>query len=140
MSNESGNEIKNGNVTKNSVNWSHDRLLSECFMWANGMFPQTRMLLFHPVNETKPHPEETQQHFLMRLNQNKAIGVVPGVPDLVLMMGPGYGFDVKVGNDRVSEAQLAWAAAIRARGGDFYEIRTLQQFKEVFTELMRKLL
>ena len=62
---------------------SESRIQSQCFTWFWNKYPQYRGLLFHIPNGGKRTKVEAA-----RL---KAMGVVPGVPDLFLAIA-GYGY------------------------------------------------
>ncbi len=115
---------------------SHDRLQSECWQYLWNMYPQTRKLCWHTPNEQRPYPGETKKEYIIRLSQAKAIGVVKGVVDLVFYWkGVLHIFDIKIGNDSLSEDQKLFIKAVVAQGGVFYEIRTLEQFIKIIITL-----
>jgi len=69
--------------------------------------------------------------------RRKATGMIKGVLDLLFYYhGTLYAFDVKVGKDKLSNAQLAWIAKIEVQGGKCYEIRSLEQFQEIIIEII----
>lgn len=146
---------------------SHDALLSQCFQYTWNKYPQTRRLCFHVMNESRPIPSQLLTSLLtqfckfigvfaapekirsfcsrqlfdkehqIRMAQNKAIGIVPGVFDLLLYWrGAMYGFDVKIDRDRLSENQIAFAGAVERNGGKCYEIRSFEQFCSIFDKIM----
>jgi hypothetical protein len=124
---------------ENNKNLSHDRLLSECFMWLWNTHPETRYTAFHVTNELKPQKNEAKKQYVIRLSQAKAIGVVAGVTDLIWYWGGKlYVFDVKVGGDKLSDAQKTFISAIEAQGGVGYEIRSFEQFKAVVEAVFLK--
>lgn len=155
------NELKS-NAKGNKI-LSHDALLSQCFQYTWNKYPQTRRLCFHVMNESKPIPSNLLIQLLMqfckfighfvtaqtitafanrqlfdkehqiRMAQNKAIGIVPGVFDLLFYWkGAMYGFDIKIGADRLSDSQKEFMAAVMHHKGECYEIRSFEQFKEIF--------
>lgn len=116
---------------------THDRVQQNCFQYLWNTYPQTRRTFWHTSNELAPYPKEKESDFKKRIFYRKAIGVLPGVTDLVwYWKGCLYVFDVKVGNDVISESQHLFVDAIEAQGGKFYEINNLEQFKNVVDKLV----
>lgn len=112
--------------------YQHDRLLQEMFMHVHNTYRQCRGLYFHVHNECKPYPRETKKAFMIRLNKLKAIGTVPGTMDhLFYWAGKLYGFDAKMGKDKLSGEQLQFLENLRLQGGDGWEVRDLSSFKEL---------
>ena len=105
---------------------SHDRLQQECVTWFRNTYPQWKLLLFHVPNAIQKYPKETQAHFVQRLSYLKAIGVTKGVYDLIFyFQNEMHIFDIKVGSDKLSKDQDAFAIAIRMQGGYDFEINNL---------------
>lgn len=116
---------------------SHDALVAKCWQYTWNKHAKTRKLCFHVTNECKPYPGETRTSHLARLNHQKAIGVVPGVMDLLFFWkGRLYAFDIKIDHDTLSPDQHAFIAAIRSQGGEGYEIRSFEQFCSIFDTIM----
>lgn len=146
---------------------SHDALLSMCFQYTWNKYPQTRRLCFHVMNESRPIPANLFQQLLVsflkfighyvspatissfisrqlfdkehqiRMAQNKAIGVVPGVFDLLFYWRSKlYAFDIKIGADKFSDAQMEFSGAVQRNKGEAHEIRTFDQFCSIFDNIM----
>ena len=66
----------------------------------------------------------------------KAMGVIPGVPDLIVSW-PGCvaAIELKAGAGRASEAQQAMQARMAAIGWQVFECRSLDQFKLILRNL-----
>lgn len=128
----------------------HDQLQSKCFQWFWNYYPSLRQLLWHTPNEvpqdrflldTVSKYDEglasklaviTKKRLTAFLSRRKAIGVVKGVPDLTLYYnGMLHGFDIKVGNDRLSKEQISFGEQIKKQGGTFTEIRTFEEFQKI---------
>lgn len=78
----------------------------------------------------------TQKEHIIILSQRKAIGVLPGVTDLILYWkGVLYMFDIKVGKDSLSKEQLSFIAANIEQGGQFFEINSLEEGKRIIDEI-----
>lgn len=147
---------------------SHDALLSKCFQYTWNKYPKTRRLCFHVMNESKPVAPDLLQRILVqfckfigsyaapsvisafitrqlfdkehqiRMAQNKAIGIVPGVFDLLLYYrNKLYAFDVKIGHDKLSEYQKEFGQQLINNGGEWLEIRSFEQFCAIFDEIMK---
>lgn len=77
------------------------------------------------------------QH-MIELSRLKAIGVVAGVLDLIwFWQGKLYCFDVKVGNDRLSDAQKTFIQVIEQNFGKCYVIRNFNEFKIIVDEILK---
>ena len=134
---------------------SEDKLQSECFQWAWNTFPDTRRLLFHVPNERDTGipswiKKLLKEHFPLALDflirksnpkiqgmRNKAIGVVSGVFDLVLLWREkAYVFELKVEKNGLSENQLIWKLKVEQQGIPTYIIKNFEDFKYHFTEIV----
>lgn len=116
---------------------THNKLQQECFLWAWGTYPKLRKLFWHTPNDLPKRPGESQRAFLIRLNQRKAIGVVPGILDIVFYFRCRlYVFDFKVGNDSLSTDQQMFISQVIEHGGEAYEIRDAETFKHVFRKIV----
>jgi hypothetical protein len=131
---------------------THDRLQYEAFTWAHNTFPVIRGRLFAVLNELKPFPGESRQHHVRRISQAKAIGLQSGVLDL-LFLAPGreqddrgawyihpttYGFDAKIGSDKIHDKQLDFVQILQQDGGNGYSFYSLQEFQSIFITIIRK--
>jgi hypothetical protein len=68
---------------------------------------------------------------MAKMSQLKALGVVKGVTDLVFFWsGRLFGMDIKIGRDKFSKEQNEFVSKLRENGGNGFEIRSLEQFKE----------
>lgn len=106
----------------------HDKLQAQCFQWIWNEKPELRYLCFTTRNNLTSQLEGKEAQ--IRMSQMKAIGLVKGTTDLVFFYaGRLYGFDMKVGADKLSKEQLAFGAALVSQGGAFCEIRSLEQFQ-----------
>lgn len=104
------------------------RLQAECFAWCWNSHPETRRLLFHVENE--------------RTNGNKidgarrkAMGLIAGVSDLILLMPRGiyHGLmiEMKTLEGRQREEQRLWQTLVEKQGYMYCLCRSLAQFKEI---------
>lgn len=144
----------------------HDQLQAQCFQWAHNTFPAVRGYMFAVMNEVHPKPNETPLQFKIRVTQLKAIGLRKGVLDWLCVLPPRnemyqtlrqnwdgepytitvgdivpaatYGFDIKIGPDKFSKEQSEFVEKLRKCGGDGWEIRSLDQFKGIFTALVTR--
>lgn len=130
---------------------THDQLQAKAFQWAHNTFPIIRGQLFAVQNEVPPHPGESKANHLKRISHYKSIGLMAGALDLMLLCPAAegwagieltppapYGFDAKVGKDRLSDKQLRFIENLRACGGDGWEFRTEQEFQRIFISIIRK--
>lgn len=128
---------------------THDRLQSDAFLWAHNTFPQIRGRLFAVLNEIKPFPGESKSSHLRRISQAKAIGLQSGALDLFFMApayDPGagvipatnYGFDAKIGRDKIHDKQINFVEILQVDGGNGYAFYSLDEFKSIFIPIIRK--
>ena len=119
------------------MNYTHDRLLQEMYTWIHNNQPHLRGLYFHVPNECKPYPGESKHSHVVRLSKLKAIGTLPGVLDhLLILKGKLYGFDAKVGSDKLGPDQVAFIERLRINGGDGFEIRDMEQFRGIINSII----
>jgi hypothetical protein len=124
----------------------HDKLQADAYQWAHNTFPQIRGHLFAVLNEIHPHPKESREAFMVRVMQCKAIGLRKGILDLHIDVPPTdynshgapYEFDAKIKPDKFSKEQEERAALLRKCGGNGHEFSTLEQFKSIFIDIIRK--
>lgn len=115
----------------------HDRLQSECFLWLWNEHPELRYLCFTTRNNLTSQLDERDAR--IRMSQMKALGMVRGTTDLVFYYGGRlYGFDIKVGEDRLRREQNEFLEAIGMQGGDGCEIRSLGQFQSQIDSILKK--
>jgi hypothetical protein len=118
---------------------SHNQLQQKCWQHLWNTYPESRYLCWHTKNEDIPHKGETKQSYIVRRSQDKAIGLLPGVWDLVFYWKTClYIFDVKVGKDKLSENQIRFRDNVISQGGQAHEINELDQFiiitKQIFND------
>lgn len=122
----------------NQDNFSHNRLQQECFNYLWNTYPILRRKFWHTPNESPRLPNESITDHRMRIAKSKAIGVLPGVLDLVLYFrGILYIFDVKLPGDSIKPAQRSFIDAIISEQGQFFEINNLADFKAYIDEIMK---
>ena len=106
----------------------HAKLQISCFTWIFNNYPKLRYLCFTTTNNLTSQLPPAQAR--IRMAQMKGMGMVKGTTDLVFYYaGRLWGFDMKVGNDKLSKEQKEFISAITAQGGGGMEIRSLEQFK-----------
>ena len=68
----------------------------------------------------------------------KAIGVVAGIPDLVLVLenGQSYFFEMKGDTTPLSKGQIRLHKAWRSKGIEIFVCRTLEEFQEKFKQVI----
>lgn len=116
--------------------YSHDRLVSECFLFTWNNYEDTQRLVFHPNNETRPFKNESKEAYMKRLSLNFAIGVVKGVVDLIFYWkGRLHVFDIKINTDKLSEEQTDFMQKVIFNGGTAHTIIGIEQFKKIFITL-----
>lgn len=106
-------------------------LQSECFKWAWNNFPETRKMLFHIPNGG--------QRSLREASKFKAMGVIPGVPDMCFItFGQVYFFEFKSGKGQLSKEQLEWHHKAKCQNIEVFIINNFDVFKNIFEKLCKK--
>jgi hypothetical protein len=105
-------------------------------MWIWNEKPELRYLCFTTRNNLTMQEGDLQSK--IKMGQMKAMGTVKGTTDLIFYFaGRLYGFDMKVGKDKLSKEQLEFLAKLRSNGGGGCEIRSLDQFKEEIESILK---
>jgi hypothetical protein len=114
----------NGKVYTNE-----DCLQADCWQWLWKEHPETRRCCWHVPNGKKRSKVEAAQL--------KAMGVLAGVHDIhFYWQSQYYIMELKVLGNQLTEPQELYRDAMLAQGAIFYEIRTLEKFKEVITTIL----
>ena len=112
---------------------SHNQLQSACHLWLWNTFPSLRYLSHANINNLTTETPDAR----IQMAKLKAIGLVRGVLDYELYYrGVLYCFDFKVGYDKLSLEQLEFIDQIEKQGGKCYEIRSVEEFKKIITEIV----
>ena len=115
---------------------THNQLQQKCWQLLWNEFPQSRYCAWHTKNEDIPHKGETKKDYIIRRSQDKAIGLLAGVWDIVFYWkGVLYIFDIKVGKDKLSEKQLRFEDCIIQQGGKSYEVNDREGFHQVLKQI-----
>lgn len=101
---------------------SEDQLQAQIFQWHWNSMPQERGLLFHVNNKARNKIEG---------NRFKAMGVIPGVSDLIYLKPGGRPIfvELKIETGSQSDKQKEWETSVKAAGYDYRICRDLQTFK-----------
>ena len=119
------------------IQLSHNQLQQKCWQYLWNTFPATRFTAWHTKNEDIPHKGETKKSYVIRRSQDKAVGLLPGVWDLVWYnKGVLYLFDIKVGKDKLSENQIRFRTMIESNGGKAFVIPDLETFISAINSIL----
>lgn len=114
-----------------SLLWDHDRLQQECFLWSWNERLETRRCLFAVPNGGKRSKAEA--------NRLKGTGVIRGASDLCFYWRGRFTiFEIKVGRDYLKPDQIKFRDVMVANGAVFYEIRSVEQFKVIFDQIIQR--
>ncbi|TXI13257.1 MAG: hypothetical protein E6Q68_01720 [Polynucleobacter sp.] len=98
------------------------QLQAECVQWFWNTYPTWRRMLVHVDNNSSNRIEG---------NKKKALGVVSGPSDLILISVRAVFFvELKVGSNTQSPEQKDFQAKVEARGHKYIILRTFQEFKD----------
>lgn len=104
---------------------TEDKLQSKCFQWHWNTFPKERGRLFH-VNQKARNAIEG--------NRMKAMGVVPGVSDLIYLTPQGPVFiEMKTEVGTQSPAQKEFQAIVTGLGFAYHICRNFYEFHQIIT-------
>lgn len=123
-------------MTIQSNSLSEEQLQAQCYQWFHNQFPALRGLLFHIPNGGSRTEREGAKF--------KAIGVVSGIPDLMLavpatdgsqmsMMRRIHGLfiEMKADKGKLSEAQIKSHKRLSNAGYDVVVCNSFDAFKEL---------
>lgn len=116
------------------------RIQSACVVWLNNEHPETRGLYFCIPNENTQSVYESRRQQLVSGSKRKAMGVVSGVSDTMLLM-PRKGYhglciEFKAADGRQSDSQEQWQFLVEAQGYKYVVCRSLEQFKEIINKYL----
>lgn len=106
---------------------SEDQLQANCFFWFNNTYPHLRGYLFHPANGGKRSKREA--------NKMKAMGVLPGIPDLIFIY-PLTGIELKFGKGTTSDSQKAIHNLWISLGIPIHIVRSEDEFQILIKKLI----
>ncbi|MFM6975702.1 MAG: hypothetical protein ACKOW2_02485 [Sphingobacteriaceae bacterium] len=113
---------------------THNQLQSKCFLWVWNEYPYLRGLLFSVTNNLTTSLKGRAG--AARMAEMKSLGVVKGTTDFIFYFkGRMYAWDIKVGHDKLRPEQIAFINKVKEQGGDGGEIRSFEEFKEMFRKI-----
>lgn len=106
---------------------------ADCVLWLWNTYPETRGLYFCVNNENSRSKYESLKQQLRSGAQRKALGIVPGVSDTILMI-PRKGYhalciEFKTPTGRQSDVQKEWQEKVESQGYRYVVIRSLEDFQ-----------
>jgi hypothetical protein len=113
-------------LTLNIFIMTEEQLHTECYRWFWNEYPNQRGLLFHVDNNSYNSVIGARK---------KALGVVSGVSDLILVLPRRVVFiELKVPGGKQSDAQVEFERNVGNRGHEYYLVYSLIEFKQIITE------
>jgi hypothetical protein len=114
-------------------NQSEEQLQAQCYQWFHNSFPALRGLLFHIPNGGNRSMREGSKF--------KAIGVVPGIPDMLLCVpisnpesvnGKCHGLfiEMKAEKGKLSENQIKIHSKLEIAGYEVFVVNDFDVFKQ----------
>lgn len=100
-----------------------EQFQAQCIQWFWNTFPDERQMLFHVQQKAKNKIEGARF---------KAIGVVKGVSDLVLITYSRVIFiELKWDKGDQSKEQISFEAKVKQRNHPYFVVRSLDEFKKL---------
>ena len=108
---------------------SEDQLQAKCYQWFHNTYPQYRGMLFHVPNGASRN--------IIEASKLKAMGVVPGIPDMILCINSKTTFfELKAENGRLSPAQIEIHKMLRLEGFDVHTVFSYDEFVRTIESLI----
>lgn len=105
---------------------SEQQLQATCFQWHWNNFPKERGTLFHVQNNSSSR---------VLGNKRKAVGVVSGVSDLILILcGRVVFIEMKTETGTQSTSQKEFQSKVKELGHKYVVIRSFEEFKKLIYE------
>lgn len=108
-------------MNQNLIPVTEDSIQSVCFQWHWNTMPHERGMLFHVNQKAKNRIEG---------NRMKAMGVVPGVSDLIYLKGPLF-IEMKTPIGEQSPDQKKFQALVESLGYRYIICRSFEEFKHI---------
>ena len=106
---------------------------ADCVLWLWNAYPETRGLYFCVNNENSRSKYESRKQQLRSGAQRKALGIVPGVSDTILMIPRkcyhALCIEFKTPTGRQSDVQKEWQEKVESQGYRYVVIRSLEDFQ-----------
>ena len=114
---------------------NHNQLQAACYRHFRNTYQPFRHLLFSVNNNLTDYKGTGQDR--ARMAVLLSLGVQKGTTDFIFYFkGRLYGWDIKVGSDKLSPEQNEFIQALREQGGDGSEIRSLEDFQKKLVEII----
>lgn len=108
---------------------SEGRIQAEAFQWFNNTYPHLRKLMYHVPNGELRDP--------ITANKLKAMGVVPGVPDIVFhYRSRTYFFEFKRPGETPSDEQKEMHAQLDLQRFIVWLVDSVKQFQELIDSIL----
>ena len=110
-----------------------DTLQKSCVQWFDLQYRHFSWALFHVPNGGQRNRVEAAKF--------KAMGVRPGVPDLLLIL-PRHGYsylamELKVGKNTQTDSQKTYQSKMSENGGKYIVIRSIDEFIDAVNGYLR---
>lgn len=110
---------------------NEDQLQAKCFKWFDNTFPLERKMLFAVPNGGERVSRKINGQWVNEGNKLKAMGVIPGVADMILVTDEVTFIEMKFGAGTQSDDQKKFMAGVRARGHDYRVIYSFEEFQKL---------
>jgi hypothetical protein len=111
------------------------KIQAECVAWFWNTYPEYRGLLFHVPNEGNRESKTDGAY-------RKALGLVSGVSDLILLVPNEYFhalcIEMKTEIGKQSDAQIVWQQKVENQRYKYVVIRSLEGFKKEIIDYLSK--
>lgn len=107
------------------------KLQHECWVYWHDKMQHHKGKFRRVKNELDNYPRKTKTQMFQQLNENKMTGVVPGTWDGFFMTKPIVWVEFKIPPNGLSEEQKEFKRIGSELGWMFYEITTVNEFKNL---------
>jgi len=110
---------------------THDQLHAACHMWMHNEYPELRHLFHGNLNNLTSYSDKSKDRIKMSKLQHLGHCLKGRLDYEFFYQSKLHVFDFKVGKDKLSPHQIEYIKQTEAQGGKGYEIRSLEQFKDI---------
>lgn len=124
------------------ISHPEDELQKVCVSWFRESYPELAPLLFHPNNEAYFGKGRTARQQAAAGMRAKAMGVTPGVADLILLYPSagkhGLCIEMKSKRGQQRDSQGCWQKIVETHGYEYRICKTIEEFRKILVDYIGK--